>query len=31
MAPCTGTANVDNRSFWLNFEITGVVVDTVFA
>ena len=26
-----GTANFDNRSFRLNFEITGVVVDTTFA
>ena len=26
-----GTANLDNRSFRLNFEITGVVVDTAFA
>ena len=26
-----GTANFDNRSFRLNFEITAVVVDAVFA
>jgi len=26
-----GTANFDNRSFRLNFEVTGVVIDTVFA
>jgi len=26
-----GTANFDNRSFRLNFEITGVVVDSAFA
>jgi len=26
-----GTANFDNRSFRLNFEITGVVADAAFA
>jgi len=26
-----GTANFDNRSFRLNFEITGVVIDSAFA
>ena len=26
-----GTANFDNRSFRLNFEITAVVVDSAFA
>ena len=26
-----GTANFDNRSFRLNFEITAVVLDTAFA
>jgi cardiolipin synthase len=26
-----GTANFDNRSFRLNFEITGIVVDPAFA
>jgi cardiolipin synthase len=26
-----GTANFDNRSFRLNFEVTAVVVDTTFA
>lgn len=26
-----GTANFDNRSFRLNFEVTGVVIDTAFA
>jgi cardiolipin synthase len=26
-----GTANFDNRSFRLNFEITSVIADTVFA
>ena len=26
-----GTANFDNRSFRLNFEVTAVVVDTAFA
>jgi cardiolipin synthase len=26
-----GTANLDNRSFRLNFEVTGIVVDEGFA
>jgi len=30
-AATVGTANFDNRSFRLNFEITAVVFDTVFA
>jgi cardiolipin synthase len=30
-AAAIGTANFDNRSFRLNFEITGVVVDSAFA
>ena len=30
-AAAIGTANFDNRSFRLNFEITGVVHDTTFA
>ena len=29
-AACVGTANFDNRSFRLNFEITAVVVDNEF-
>jgi cardiolipin synthase A/B len=29
-AACVGSANFDNRSFRLNFEITGVVVDDDF-
>ena len=29
--PAVGTANFDNRSFRLNFEITGFVVDSAFA
>jgi cardiolipin synthase A/B len=29
-AACVGTANFDNRSFRLNFEITAVVVDDTF-
>lgn len=28
---CIGTANFDNRSFRLNFEITGLVIDPDFA
>ncbi len=30
-AATVGTANFDNRSFRLNFEITAVVLDRVFA
>jgi cardiolipin synthase len=31
VAAAVGTANFDNRSFRLNFEITGVVADSAFA
>lgn len=31
VAACVGTANLDNRSFRLNFEITALVVDRDFA
>jgi cardiolipin synthase A/B len=31
LAATIGTANFDNRSFRLNFEITGVVADSAFA
>lgn len=31
MVATVGTANFDNRSFRLNFEITAVVVDSDFA
>ena len=30
-ASAIGTANLDNRSFRLNFEITGIVLDRDFA